>query len=252
MRKTSMTLVFASAAMFAACSDNSVSPRDQASDSDMAVVGGVSTSLTGSDTVRFDIVIDPSRVSTYHLGAGNSLVFPTGSVCDPSKSSYGDGEWDKPCTAARSLVTEHVKAWLDAQGHPRADFSPDLRFVPSALPTQWVNISFADFQASLDPMFAILYCKQEKGKGSCTDESKKDPTLLTVRNAVTGKVTRRIKHFSGYMVGAGDDSSGAAPMNKIGGGSTLPFKLPTIEPAAAVNGRKTRTGYMLASGRQDQ
>jgi hypothetical protein len=251
MKKSSMTLVFAAAAMFAACSDSSVAPRAHASDSDNAFGGGVSTALTSTDTIRFDIVIDPSRMSTYYLGAGNSLVFPAGSVCDPNKTHYGEGEWDKPCTAAKSVVTEHVKAWLDDRGHPRADFSPDLRFVPSALPTQWVNISFADFQASLDPMFSILYCKQDKDKSNCTDESKKDPTLLTIRNAVTSKVTRRIKHFSGYMVGAGDDST-PAPMNKIGGGPTLPIKLPTIGSASAVSGGDARTGYMLASGRQEQ
>jgi hypothetical protein len=250
MKKSSMTLVFAAAAMFAACSDSSVAPRAHASDSDNAFGGGVSTALTSTDTIRFDIVIDPSKASTYYLGAGNRLVFPAGSVCDPTHTTYGEGFWDKPCTPATKMVTEHVKAWLDQTGHPKTDFSPDLRFVPSDLPTHWVNIAFADFAASLDQNFNILYCANLHAK--CTDESKKDPTLLTVRNAVTGSVTRRIKHFSGYMVGAGDDSIAAAGMNKIGGGSTLPIKLPTIGSASAVSGGDARTGYMLASGRQEQ
>jgi hypothetical protein len=74
--------------------------------------------LTGTDTLRFNITIDPSRTTYADLGYGNSITFPDHSLCDPNKSNYGVGEWDKPCTLAYWPVTVPVKAWLDATGHP--------------------------------------------------------------------------------------------------------------------------------------
>lgn len=218
MKKVSLTVLFALTAMLSACSDNSVSPRNGAPEVETAAVEGFRGALSSTDTSKFSITIDPWRSTTYYVGDGNSLYFPAGSVCDPRTSSYGVTEWDKPCTASRSSVTVAVKAWMDGRGHARVDFTPNLRFVPSLLPTGWVNIAFGDFSASLNPFYNILYCPTDVS--SCYDESTTDPTLLTLRNAITGKVTRRIKHFSGYMVGAGDDSS-SAPMNKIPTGGHL-------------------------------
>jgi hypothetical protein len=246
MRKVSLTVLFALTAMLSACGDNSVSPHNRAPEVETAAVEGYRGALSSTDTAKFSITIDPWRSTTYYVGDGNSLYFPAGSVCDPS-STYGVAEWDRPCAPIRSSVTVSVKAWMDAQGHARVDFLPHLRFVPSVLPAGWVNITFADFQASLSPFYNILYCPT--GMSQCYDESKSDPTLLTVRNAITGKVTRRIKHFSGYMVGAGDDStSSGGEMNRIGLGATL------SAPSMIERGGKDqdRTGYMLASGRQEQ
>ena len=87
-------------------------------------------------------------------------------------------------------------------------FDQHLRFVPSNDPSNWVVLTFADLQASLDPFFNILYCPNTTGP--CIDESKTDLTLLTIRNPISGKITRRIKHFSGYNVAAGDGSDDAS------------------------------------------
>lgn len=241
MTNTRRIALSAIVVLAAGCGE-AVAPRSPAIDASAAYGGGVTTQLTTRDTVSFTITIDPWRTTVYDLGAGNTLTFPAGSVCDPNKSTYGDGEWDKPCTAARSTVTENVTAWLDAKGHPQVDFSQNLRFVPSALPTGWVTLTFGDYQASLDPMFNILYCK--KPKSPCVDESKKDPSLLTVRNPVTGKVTRRIKHFSGYLVGAGDDE-GARNVAPIA--PKLPAApAPSVTTASYRSSRSS--GYILASG----
>ena len=242
MSKVAKTGLFVLVAMAAACSD-AVAPRSPVSDAASSFGGGVSTQLTATDTVRFSITIDPWRSTYYNLGAGNSLTFPAGSVCDPAVSSYGPTEWDKPCTAARSAVTVSVRAWLDGRGHPRVDFTPNLRFVPSVLPTGWVSMTFADYAASLDPWYNILYCKTESS--GCVDESKSDPSLMTVRNPVTGKVTRRIKHFSGYLVGAGDDStdtSGGAAMNRIGSAA------PVSASRGVASALRDDSGYILVSG----
>jgi hypothetical protein len=228
------------AVLSAACSD-AVAPRSDASNTRDVAVGGVTTNLTSYGKITFGIDIDPWRTTSFYLGAGNTLIFPAGSVCDMSQTSYGEGQWDKPCVAARSTVHETVTAWLDSHGHPQVDFSPNLRFVPSELPTGWVTLSFSDYQASLDPLFNILYCHTPTSQ--CVDESKKDASLLTVRNPVTGKVTRRIKHFSGYLVGAGDDStSDGRDGNRVGGQVSF--------PQAVGSPSEHRSGYILVSGRQ--
>jgi hypothetical protein len=211
MNKVKLSVLFAVAATLAACSDNSVAPRSQAADAFSGATQGYRGALSTTDTTRFSITLIPGQSTLYYLGDGNSMFFPAGSVCDPA-STYGASEWDNACAPISGVVTVNVREWLDAKGHARADFLPHLRFVPSLLPTAWVTISFKDFQASLDPFYNILYCATDTS--GCFDESKTDASLLTVRDAVTGKVTRRIKHFSGYMVGAGDDSTSAG-FNRI-------------------------------------
>jgi hypothetical protein len=203
MKKGLSAVLIAVTAGLAACSDNTVAPRAEAVDASVPDGHGVTTALSSWDTVRFSITIDPSRQTVYNLGAGNSLTFPAHSLCDPTRSTYGPTEWDKPCPLATSPATVRVTAWIDSNGHARVDFDKHLRFVPSASPDGWVVLTFADFEASLDPFFNILYCPQ--ATGACYDESVQDPTLLTVRNPLTGRVTRRIKHFSGYNVAAGRD-----------------------------------------------
>jgi hypothetical protein len=233
--KASRIVLFALVATLAACGD-AVAPRTAAPDADPVLSGGVTTALTRSDTVKFTITIDPRQPTRYDLGEGNSLVFPAGSVCDPTKSTYGVTEWDKPCEPARRTVAEHVKAWLDADGHPRVDFSPNIRFVPSPQPNKWVVITFSDYSASLDAWYNILYCPTDTS--ACYDESKTDPSLATNHDPVSGKVTRRIKHFSGYLVGAGDDDGSGGSFNRIQSGS----KLPPVD--------KAHSGYILVSGRK--
>lgn len=236
--KASKIAVFALVATLAACGD-AVAPHTAAPDADPVLSGGVTTALTTTDTVKFTITIDPRHATRYDLGEGNSMTFPPGSVCDPNTSTYGVTEWDKPCAVAKRTVAEHVKAWLDTDGHPRVDFSPNIRFVPSPQPDKWVMITFSDYAASLDAWYNILYCPTETS--GCYDESKTDPSLATVRNPVTGQVTRRIKHFSGYLVGAGDDDGSGSSFNRIQGGT---------QPSMTAKPSKGGSGYILVSGRK--
>lgn len=206
MRKAIRSTLVALAAVLAACSEgNVVAPRSEAPSGPPAVGGGSTQSLSGVDTLRFSFVIDPSRNLWYYLGAGNSITFPAHSLCDPSRSTYGMGQWDKSCTPATSPLTVTAKAWIDASGHPRIDFNPQIRFVPTDNPAGWVSLTFTDYSGA-QSWLSILYCQNEH-TSHCVDESKIDPTLATFRDPATGRLTRRIKHFSGYNVGAGDDSS---------------------------------------------
>jgi hypothetical protein len=209
MNKGISAVLIAITAGLGACSDNAVAPRSETPDASATVNGGGATqALTPWDTIRFSITIDPSRQTIFNLGAGNTIVFPAHSLCDPNQSSYGATEWDRPCAQANAPTTVQVKAWIDGKGHARVDFDKHLRFVPTANPAGWVVLAFADFEASLDPFFNILYCPETTG--ACYDESQNDPTLLTVRNPLNGRVTRRIKHFSGYNVAAGAEDPGSS------------------------------------------
>lgn len=259
MRKGGMAALFALVAMLAACSDNAVGPHAvMVKDAGRGSGNGSTATLTPMDTVRFSITIDPAHKTTYDLGDGNSLYFPAHSLCDPTQSSYGVGEWDKPCVQATQPLTIAVKAWADSLGHPRVDFTPSVRFVPSSDSKDWVRLTFADYQASLDPVYNILYCPEITG--ACFDESKLDPTLATVRDAKNGKVTRRVKHFSGYNVAAGDSGDGAyynlsnvldathGALAQLGGSSVLPDRSGLRVPVRRTGPARRSSGYVLASG----
>jgi hypothetical protein len=264
VKKLTYTLLVTMAAALAACSDSTTSPQI-AAPATTAAVQGSTQDLTFSGVIQFSITINPSQNTTFYLGAGNSLYFPAGSLCS-SSSTYGSGEWDKPCTKATSSVTVNVKAWLDAKGKPRVDFDKHIRFAPTNDPSKFVVIQFADLEAALDPFFNILYCPQVNS--ACVNEAKTDLSLLTVRNPLTGKVTRRIKHFSGYNVAAGEEGL----FNLIDGGlsgmslSVSDFKLNTVGDVRAAYGLSTEqaetmldritqargnSGYILASGQQE-
>jgi hypothetical protein len=263
--------LLAIASLFAACSENTMSPRASDEPTTFEYGGGSAADLVPGDTLRFSFTIDPSRQTYYDLGSGNSITFPAGSLCDPTKTKYGQGEWDKPCSVAKSPLTVTVMEWLDSKGHPRVDFNPNVRFVPSSDPRQWVKITFSDLEASLDLSFSILYCPSVHSK--CKDESKTDPSLVTYRDPITHMLTRRIKHFSGYNVAAGDDGSGD-PVDGVSSLSSLMIDSPfrTVAQVAAhqksltivarpvadrprggvmlIDARtvRQRAGYILASG----
>jgi hypothetical protein len=213
MNNASKIALLAFAVGLAACGDSAVAPTNQATTSEPQSQAlnpatlGSTASLSAWDTIRFNIVIDPSRKTYYNLGAGNLITFPARSLCDPYRSSYGVGQWDKPCQVASQPLTVTAKAWIDGYGHPHVDFSPSVRFVPSTNPTNWVMLSFTDYAASWLGSSVIGYCRDANDK-NCKDEASDDPTMLTVKDPITGKLTRRIKHFSGYNVFSGRDDGG--------------------------------------------
>lgn len=262
MRKTSGIGLLALGMALAACSDNTMAPKTEAARPQSVRGGGVTAALSQTDTFRFSITINPHQRTYWNLGAGNSITFPAHSLCDVSRSSYGIGEWDKPCATAQNPQTIQVKAWIDGADHPRVDFYPNVRFVPSDDPYNWVVLTFADYTASIDPWFNIDYCPIITSN-ICYDESKTDPSVATVHDPVTGKVTRRLKHFSGYNVAAGE---GIDAYNRTTTGRFMAPSGPShsVTPTVEFNGDSPfsegellyqqlirehhRSGYMLASG----
>ena len=233
LKVTSRTVLIALAVTLAACSDGAVAPKN----GNVANVsgGGALATLT-QDTLHFSFTINPAVASSVYIGAGNSVHFPAGSVCDPA-SSYGTTEWENSCTPASASMTVNASAWLDGAGHPHVDFANHLRFVPTSVATQWVTITFTDTSAAQNPSSDILYCATTYSQ--CVSELSGDATLITVKNTVTSKVTRRIKHFSGYSIVIGDECTptpdnpdcqeGGNGFSRIGRG----LKLPSLSTASA-------------------
>lgn len=202
MNKATKIVLTLTAMLAAGCNEGTVAPNTE-SPSDASWLGGSTADLSGTDTARFSFVLDPHRSMTYSLGKGNSITFPAGSLCDPTKSTYGMGTWDQPCVRATTPVTIDTKAWLDRHGYVHMDFSQSVRFVPTDNPAGWVMLSLSNYGASVNPWTVINYCTNTHA-AHCIDESKSDPTLATIKNPVTGELTRRVKHFSGYSITAGD------------------------------------------------
>jgi hypothetical protein len=146
----------------------------------------------------------------------HAVVFPARSICDPARSSYGEGQWDAPCKPlSRPLkITARLST---ANGVRAVDFSPSIRFVPSASSSRWVWIFMYTPEArganDLSP-FSILF-SPSLGATPVNDAAG-DATLRTYVDTRSGVSFRRIKHFTGYSVGAGftsEPDSDTPPLN---------------------------------------
>jgi hypothetical protein len=182
-----LALASFSLALLGACADAPSAPLSAPTEAPARTISG------GSDTSRVSFSYGPNTSVTVRVGA-HKIVLPTNAVCDPATSGYGPGTWDKACAPLSKYMMFSVKAWTDAQGHPRVRFSPDVRFVPA----KTVNLYLYDRAAVADPAYRFVWCPT--GSTTCVDESVTDPTLVPKRDASGGFLWGRIKHFSGYNV----------------------------------------------------
>jgi hypothetical protein len=169
--------------------------------------GNVPIWLVDSNTVAF--TIDPNRDQTVAAG-GNSLVFPAHSICDPAVSGYGPDLWDAPCSPLTKPITITAD-YSYRDGHAEVDFHPALRFAPGTDRRHWVVLTLQE-RIRLNPLFKYVI-KWQAPDGSWVDESLTDPTMLAWTDPTGNKVSRRIKHFSGYNVTAGCVETGVAEVS---------------------------------------
>jgi hypothetical protein len=151
-----------------------------------------------------DFVIPASGGSVDLLGAF-TLSFPEGAVCDPNaedtQTGYANKAWDSSCTPASGDVP--VRAVLKySNGTLYADFQTPLRFVPDKHVTISTNVIAAQVQMQSDlgetTGWTIDYTPGIGAPG--VSDALSDPSVKTVMVASTGKIARRIKHFSGYLI----------------------------------------------------
>jgi hypothetical protein len=135
-----------------------------------------------------------------------TLSFPAGSVCDPNaedtQAGYAAEEWDAPCTPATGDIQIRATAKWSNGGRLYVDFQPSLRFVPGAEVTLSTNIFAPTVQylddAGVKDGWSISFSPAIDATPIADAQS--DPTLQTRIYGNSGRITRRIKHFTGYVI----------------------------------------------------
>jgi hypothetical protein len=194
------------------CSENTVvapaaAPSAAPASSMLAPSSRPSLSLSGNSLRNgsTQFTVGPNG-GVFYVG-NHAVVFPAHSICDPATSSYGDDQWDAPCTPLnRALkITARISTTNGEQG---VDFSPELRFVPSSNASRWVWIFMytPEARGAQDlTRFNILYAPSLGA--TPVNDAAQDPTLRTYVDTWSGMSYRRIKHFSGYAVAVGFTST---------------------------------------------
>jgi len=234
----------------AACGDASLGPKNARS-----------SNARGASLSRFDgsysFTYDPTKGITTKLSDKlHTISIPAGGICDPASSSYGPGTWDDECDVLTHPITITVNSYSDVDGtHPYLDFSPALRFVPSKTTT----ITFNMKKVSISDFSTINYCVTAD---LCVNEGLTDPSLATFNDG-KGKLSRRIKHFSGYNVAAGIecavsdldpdciDMDRGGLLNRTSDGRRVTLDNPTAADGAKT-AKKKKSGYMVVSGIEEQ
>lgn len=169
-------------------------------------------SVNGNPALRALVVAQTTSivipVSGGHISLFNvyDLDVPANAVCDmnaaDSQAGYAAASWDAPCTVATSDVPVTATAkWMN--GTLYVDFQPALRFVPSATVTLSTMVAAPAIQAAgyARDGFVISYSPAIGAAGIA--DALTDPSVATRVFGSSGKVSRRIKHFSGYLINAG-------------------------------------------------
>jgi hypothetical protein len=169
-------------------------------------------SVTGNPALRALVVAQTTSI-VIPVNGGHISLFsvydldvPANAVCDmnaaDSQAGYAAANWDAPCTAATSDVAVTATAkWMN--GTLYVDFQPALRFVPSKSVTLSTMVAAPLIQSASDSKdgFVINYAPSI-GAAPVAD-ALTDPSVATKVFGSSGKVSRRIKHFSGYLINAG-------------------------------------------------
>jgi hypothetical protein len=196
-----VSLLVVSTLLLAACAGDSTSPT-----ATTLAPKGASKALVGVIDGVYTFTLDPSADYSVKLGA-SSLELPANSICTLATTSYGPDQWNNSCEPETLPVTITAVVKDAATNHPSIEFSPAMRFNPARNVQLHLYVTDA---ATLSNMTVMKYCGPFSAV--CVDESLTDTSLQTTVDASAGLVSRRIKHFSGYVVAENsDDGSMASP-----------------------------------------
>ena len=210
VRSNLTRLVLAGAlTLMAACSaaDRTVAPLAKQTRPIGAPSPDVIIDFVAPDSLSVDFTVTPSG-GMFVLGK-HAVFFPDHGICDPATSSYGPGEWDAPCTPLDAPIQFHAEVRGSPNGETSIDFTPAVRFVPTDDPnrTVWVMMKVsADVTADNYLGFGMLWMPNGNPL-ELVNEAASDSSLKTYIDIQRDVVFRRVKHFSGYLVGSTIESS---------------------------------------------
>lgn len=198
---TKLTLISA-VALLAACSaaDQMAAPRESRVRMPVGAPSlDVIVNSVAPDSMSADFTVTPTG-GTFALGK-HAVSFPANSICDPATSGYGPEFWDAPCQPLDHAIDFHAEIRAGADGSTWIDFTPAVRFVPSADPNQTVWLLMkanADITESNYQAFGLKWMPTG-APDLIVDESLTDSTLKTYVDLQRDVMFRRVKHFSGYI-----------------------------------------------------
>ena len=204
MRRTFKYLpLLAAVAALAACSDEPTAPgaRPRALPPAGPALDIIYHAMA-DDSTSADFSVTPTG-GTFTMGQ-HSVYFPPSSICEPATSSYGPGTWDEPCEAATRDIQIHAEVRRDSLGQASVHFTPELRFVPTTDPAQYVLLFLRTPEAQDSAAVAdskILWAPE--AGAAPVDEALEDPTQKVQVWSDAQILYRRVKHFSGYNVALG-------------------------------------------------
>lgn len=212
MRRFVPLLIAGTVLIAAACSDT-IAPTRSTSALDVFRGSAAPAALTAADSTAktYTFSISPNGGSV-KVG-GFRLDYPANAVCDPATSGYGPEYWLADCTALTTPITMTAKVWFSST-KAYAEFSPDIRFKPSAvvlLSVKRPKIQGQTLSDDLKNAYAMLYFRTVDGVMQSVDEAATDSELATKFDTNGAWVWRRIRHFTGYYVRSGepcDDTAG--------------------------------------------
>jgi len=201
MRRFVPILIAGAAFIAMACGDF-VAPTTSEIQSGAVRFGGAlaaaKDAVVGENATYVDIVI-PARGGI--VQAGPYIVeFPAGAVCVES-AGYGPDLWDAACET-RSEDVPLTAAYWKVGDDIVIEFLADLRFDPSKYVVIYAAVAT---DSGTVVKRDILYWQRVADTTVTTNEAESDRTLDTYLDPVSGVLYRRVKHFSGYVVGSGKE-----------------------------------------------
>jgi hypothetical protein len=194
----------------AACGDTATQPSSSVAVSAPTRSPSFDYSSVGSrlGSQSSDFVV-PTNGGTFAVGGLFSISFPANAICDPDQSTYGDTEWNNSCVVLNKSMAIHATLRLTSVGLA-VDFQPELRFSPDAQVTVATDIFapvitgnrdfFARYPSALRPL-AVMYSPSMGA--SAVGDYLVDRDAITHVDLGSGRIWRRVKHFSGYLMGSG-------------------------------------------------
>ena len=194
------------ATSFVACRDAALAPSSAAEQPlQVAGVPRLSGDLVASNAAGFSftVTIDPTRTNVYSDGI-STIRIPAGAICDLETSGYGPATWDLPCAPETDPITMSVTVSALRSGSMLLHFGRDLRFAPTSDPARQVHVTVdaPGVRSTSESLrrYAIFWVPS--GTTRIVDEGA-DPSMVTFVDRTGGKLSRRLKHFSGYVIRQG-------------------------------------------------